>query len=261
MRGALTHHGMFPSSPCLVRNGYADAKSRGKRHSICVLLGSLPTCRVLVEAVIIVGQWVVDSIWFNVGVVYQRRIAVGCSPLACACAVRVTAEIGVASFERVVVQFRVDIEFMTLLTGDIAAAIGRIARTECTTGLLNLLWRFLVGIKRAAHGVLLRLSATHCERSQGLFRPRIRQRTVRAPGTVIAMSETPAQLALPASNFYLKRSKLLDDHLQHQPVDELGFSLEPRRSLAARLPAAPSLAASAYLLTEPPLRSERRPRR
>jgi hypothetical protein len=33
--------------------------------------GSLPTCWVLVEAVIIGGQWV-DSIWFNVGVVEKR---------------------------------------------------------------------------------------------------------------------------------------------------------------------------------------------
>jgi hypothetical protein len=47
-------------------------------------LGSLETCRVLVEAVIVGGQRVVDSIWFNVGVVDQRRIAVGRSPLACA---------------------------------------------------------------------------------------------------------------------------------------------------------------------------------
>ena len=31
--------------------------------------GSLVTRRVLVEAVIVGGQWVVDSIWFNVGVV------------------------------------------------------------------------------------------------------------------------------------------------------------------------------------------------
>jgi len=52
--------------------------------------GSLVTRRVLVEAVIVGGQWVVDSIWFNVGVVDQRRIAVGRSPLACARAVRVT---------------------------------------------------------------------------------------------------------------------------------------------------------------------------
>jgi hypothetical protein len=47
-------------------------------------VGSLETCRVLVEAVIVGGQWIVDSIWFNVGVVDQRRIAVGRSPLACA---------------------------------------------------------------------------------------------------------------------------------------------------------------------------------
>jgi hypothetical protein len=31
--------------------------------------GPLVTRRVLVEAVIVGGQWVVDSIWFNVGVV------------------------------------------------------------------------------------------------------------------------------------------------------------------------------------------------
>jgi hypothetical protein len=29
-------------------------------------VASLETCRVLVEAVIIGGQWVVDSIWFDV---------------------------------------------------------------------------------------------------------------------------------------------------------------------------------------------------
>jgi hypothetical protein len=57
------------------------------------------------------------------------------------------------------------------------------------------------------------------------------------------------------------RSTLFHDHFQHQPVDELGFALEPRRSLAAQLLAAPSLAASVYLLIERALRSERRPQR
>jgi hypothetical protein len=57
------------------------------------------------------------------------------------------------------------------------------------------------------------------------------------------------------------RSTLFHDHFQHQPVDELGFALESRRSLAAQLLAAPSPAASVYLLIERALRSERRPQR
>jgi hypothetical protein len=57
------------------------------------------------------------------------------------------------------------------------------------------------------------------------------------------------------------RSTLFHDHLLHQPVDELGFALEPHRFLAAQLFAAPSRVPSAYLLIEPPLRLVRPPRR
>ncbi|SAL58620.1 hypothetical protein AWB69_06468 [Caballeronia udeis] len=90
---------------------------------------------------------------------------------------------------------------MTLRTGDIAAAIGRIARTERayrSAGLLHLLLRFLVGFSVLLMALSFIYPVPVASRRKDCSARAFPRRTVRAPGATIASSETPAQSAPPA---------------------------------------------------------------
>src|SRR6266702_306737 len=184
------------------RRDAASPTADGRREPLVLYRRTvLETAWVFAEAVVIgnlrIGG-VDDAVRFDVAVRFQRRVAVGGRALACAGAVGAAAEFRIAGLERVVVQFRVDIEFMTPGAGDIAAAIGRIARTEFARharGWLDDVLRLFIGIQRAAHGDLLGLFMTRSKGSQGPFR---RSRHA-AHGTRsrhwLCLSHSPAQSA------------------------------------------------------------------
>src|SRR5260370_35815465 len=75
--------------PCLVSSDTPTQNRAESDAPFTWTVGSLETRRVLVKAVIVCGQWVGDSLWLNVRVVEQRRVAHARIRLAGLAAVRV----------------------------------------------------------------------------------------------------------------------------------------------------------------------------